>query len=257
MTTKVEKSIDVDAPLRTVYNQWTQFEEFPRFMGGVQQVRQLGDSTLHWVAEIGGVKREWTATILEQVPDERIAWAATEGATNAGAVRFVELGPTRTTVLLTLEYEPEGVVENVGDTLGIVGRQAEGDLERFKAFIEARGAETGQWRGSVDEGAGVGTPGVEAAALSEGDSGKAGVSAKAVAAGAAAAVAGVAAAKALGGDSGSDQPAGETVTPVEPVAVTSPVAAAPVADGTPADSYPDPAMTPDPVLDDDVTRRPL
>jgi len=200
MTTKVEKSIEVDVPVNTAYNQWTQFEEFPRFMGGVEEVRQLDDRRVHWVAEVGGVKREWDATILEQVPDQKVAWAATEGATNAGAVYFRPVGADRTMVRLVMEYEPEGLVEQVGDKLNIVERRAEADLERFKEFIEGRGAETGGWRGSVNEGGAVGTPGVEAAAQSRGDSGKAGVSGKAVAGAAAAAAAvagGVAAAGAM------------------------------------------------------------
>src|SRR4029450_6546238 len=146
MTTKVEKSIQVDVPLSTVYNQWTQFEEFPHFMGGVKEVRQLGDQRLHWVAEIAGVRREWDAAILEQVPDQKVAWAATTGATNAGAVHFQSLGTTRTLVRLSLEYEPEGLVEKVGDFLNVVEKQAEGDLERLKQFIESRRTRTGRAR---------------------------------------------------------------------------------------------------------------
>ena len=207
MTTKVEESIQVDVPVSTAYNQWTQFEDFPHFMGGVKEVRQQGDQRLHWVAEIAGVRREWDAVILEQVPDTKIAWAATSGATNAGAVRFMPAGPASTTVYLTLEYEPEGVVEQAGDKLGIVGRQAKSDLAKFKALIEDEGYESGAWRGTVQTGVGVGTPGVEDAALSRGDSGKAGLSAKTVVAGAAAAVAGVAAAGAAVASkkSGSDE----------------------------------------------------
>ena len=200
---RIEESIDVQVPVETAYNQWTQFEEFPHFMGGISEIRQLDDTRLHWVAEIGGVKRQWEAKILEQVPNEKVAWAATEGATNAGAVYFAPAGEGRTTVRLELEYEPEGVVENVADKVGIVGRRVEADLEKFKSFIEDAGYETGAWRGSVPGT--VGTPGVEAAAASKGDSGAAGVSAKTViagAAGAAAAAAGVAAAaKAKSGDS--------------------------------------------------------
>jgi len=194
MTTKVEKSIQVDVPVSTAYNQWTQFEDFPHFMGGVKEVHQHDDQRLHWTAEIAGVRREWEASILEQVPDQKIAWAATEGATNAGAVRFEPVGAGSTLVFLSLEYEPEGVVEQVGDKLGIVERQVTSDLERFKALVESEGYASGAWRGSINEGLAVGTPGVEAAAGSQGDSGKAGVSAKTVIAGAAAAVAGVAAA---------------------------------------------------------------
>jgi hypothetical protein len=221
MSTKVEKSIQVDVPVTTAYNQWTQFEDFPFFMGGVKEVHQHDDQRLHWMAEIAGVRREWEATILEQVPDQKIAWAATEGATNAGAVRFEPVGPMSTLVYLTLEYEPEGVVEQVGDKLGIVERQVTSDLERFKALIEDEGYATGAWRGSVNEGLGVGTPGVEAAAASRGDSGKAGVSAKTVVAGAAAAVAGVAAAAgaaaAASSKSGQEEQQPEEV--VQPVAV--------------------------------------
>jgi hypothetical protein len=223
MATKVEKSIQVDVPVGTAYNQWTQFEDFPHFMGGVKEVRQLDDRRLHWVAEIAGVRRDWEASILEQVPDQKIAWAATAGATNAGAVRFQPAGPGSTTVYLSLEYEPEGVVEQVGDKLGIVERQVTSDLERFKRLIEDQGYASGAWRGAVNEGVGVGTPGVENAAASQGDSGKAGVSATAVAAGVAAAAAGAAAVAAAVKSSGSsdEQNAPASVTealpPVETV----------------------------------------
>ena len=135
MTTKVEKQILVNVPVSTAYNQWTQFEDFPQFMGGVERVTQLNDDRLEWVAEIAGVRRQWEAKILEQVPDRKIAWAATEGATNAGAVTFEDAGSGQTSVNLSLEYEPEGLVENVGDKLNIVENQAESDLERFKVFI--------------------------------------------------------------------------------------------------------------------------
>lgn len=201
MTTQVEKTITVNLPVSRVYNQWTQFEEFPQFMGGVQEVTQLGDDRLQWVAQIGGVRRQWEARILEQVPDQKIAWAATDGATNAGAVRFRDLGGDQTSVTLVLEYEPEGLVEKVGDKLNIVENQAEADLERFKEFIESEGYATGGWRGSVESAGGVGTPGVEDAAGSRGDSGKAGVSGTVVAAGVGAAAA--AAAAVAGGTRGS------------------------------------------------------
>jgi hypothetical protein len=225
MSTKVEKSIQVDVPVTTAYNQWTQFEDFPHFMGGVKEVHQHGDQRLHWVAEIAGVRREWEAAILEQVPDQKIAWAATGGATNAGAVRFEAAGPASTIVHLSLEYEPEGLVEQAGDKLGIVGRQAKSDLAKFKALIEDEGYESGAWRGSIEHGVGAGTPGVEDASLSRGDSGKAGVSAKGVIAGVAA-VAGVAAAGAAvaASKSGSEteQPPAAPpppVTPPQPVTV--------------------------------------
>jgi uncharacterized membrane protein len=203
MTTSVEKTITVDAPLSMVYNQWTQFEEFPQFMGGVHEVRQLSDKRIHWVAEIAGVRREWDADILEQVPDEKIAWAATEGATNAGSVHFSAADAGQTLVRLSLEYEPEGLVEKAGDQLNIVERQATADLEKFKEFIEARGTETGAWAGLVNEGAGIDNPSVDAAEATRGDSGHAGVSGKALATGAAAAAA-VLAAGALAGKSGHD-----------------------------------------------------
>jgi ribosome-associated toxin RatA of RatAB toxin-antitoxin module len=189
MTTHVEKTVLVNVPVSVAYNQWTQFEEFPHFMGGVTKVTQLGDDRLEWVAEIAGVKRQWEARVVEQVPDRKVAWAATEGATNAGAVTFEDVGGGQTSVHLSLEYEPEGLVEKVGDKLNIVENQAEGDLDRFKAFIESEGYASGAWRGTVNPGAAVGSPGVEEADSSRGDSGKAGVSGKAVA-GVAAAVAG-------------------------------------------------------------------
>lgn len=174
MTTKVQKSVVVDAPLSAVYNQWTQFEDFPRFMDGVEKVTQLADDRLEWVAEIAGVRRQWIAKILEQVPDSKVAWAAVEGATNAGAVTFDEAGPEQTEVHLELEYEPEGFVESVGDRLNIVERQAAGDLERFKEFVESHPRASGAWRGSISEGATVHAPGIKDAASSWGDSGKVG-----------------------------------------------------------------------------------
>jgi uncharacterized membrane protein len=168
----VDKTIEVAVPVRTAYNQWTQFEEFPQFMSGVREVRQLDDRQLHWVADIAGVQREWDAEIIEQVPDEKVAWAATEGATNAGAVFFSPLDPSHTRVRLHLEYEPEGMVERAGDKLNIVARQAQSDLEKFKSYIESRGVETGAWRGAVPGN--VGTPDIEAAEETRGDSGKPG-----------------------------------------------------------------------------------
>jgi len=199
MTTKVEKTLVVDVPVRVAYNQWTQFEEFPKFMGGVSEVKQLSDRRLHWVAEIAGIKRQWDAEILEQVADTKIAWAATEGATNAGAVYFSETGVNRTSVTLSLEYEPEGLVEAVGDKLNVIEKQVEADLERFKKLVESRGYDTGGWRDTVNAGGTSGTPGVDAAAASRGDKGKAGFSRAAKAAGALAAAFGVVAAGALKG----------------------------------------------------------
>jgi uncharacterized membrane protein len=145
----VQESIDIDVPIRTAYNQWTQFEEFPSFMEGVEEVTQEDDKRLHWVAEIAGVRREWQAEITEQHPDERIAWTSTTGMKNAGVVTFHRIDEDRTRVMLQLDVEPDDLVEKVGDALGFVRRRATGDLRRFKEMIESRGTETGEWRGDV------------------------------------------------------------------------------------------------------------
>jgi uncharacterized membrane protein/hemerythrin superfamily protein len=149
-TSTIEQAVDVHVPIRTAYNQWTQFEEFPRFMEGVIEVRQLDDTHLHWKATVGGKEKAWDAVITEQLPDQRIAWTNTTGARNAGVVTFHRLSDNHTRVMLQLDYEPEGLVENVGDMLGVVSRRVRGDLERFKAFIESQGQETGAWRGTVE-----------------------------------------------------------------------------------------------------------
>lgn len=149
----VVESIDVNVPLSTAYNQWTQFEDFPRFMEGVKGVRQLDDKSLEWTAEIAGVERSWRAQIINQIPDRRISWRSTSGTRHNGVVTFEQLGDNRTRVTLEMDVDPEGFVENVGDALGILDRRIEGDLERFKEFIEARGQETGAWRGEVKQGA--------------------------------------------------------------------------------------------------------
>ena len=145
----IEESVEVKVPVSTAYDQWTQFEEFPLFMEGVESVAQLDDTHLHWVAEIAGVRREWDAEIVEQLPDARIAWRATDGADNAGVVTFHRIDDATTKVMLQLDFDPDGFVEKVGDKLGLVSARARGDLVRFKAFIEERGAETGAWRGQV------------------------------------------------------------------------------------------------------------
>jgi uncharacterized membrane protein len=147
----IEKSIDVQVPVRTAYNQWTQFEEFPQFMEGVKEVRQLDDTHLHWVATVGGKTQEWNARITEQTPDQRVAWTAETGSMNAGVVTFHKLDEGQTRVMLQLDYDPEGLVETAGDALGFVSRRVEGDLGRFKEFIEERGRETGSWRGEVKQ----------------------------------------------------------------------------------------------------------
>ncbi|MET3176144.1 UNVERIFIED_ORG: putative membrane protein [Arthrobacter sp. UYCu721] len=152
MSSKVEKRIVVNVPVRTAYNQWTQFEDFPQFMGGVESVTQLSADRLKWVAHIAGVRRQWEATIVEQIPDRRIEWASAEGATNSGVVEFSDAGGNKTELSLTLEYRPEGMVEKVGDLLHVVARQAEHDLKKFKEFIEHEGHATGAWRDSVPTG---------------------------------------------------------------------------------------------------------
>jgi uncharacterized membrane protein len=150
---KIIKSVEVTVPVTTAYNQWTQFEDFPRFMEGVKGVRQLDDKSLEWTAEIAGVERSWCAEIINQIPDRRISWRSTSGTRHNGVVTFEQLGDNRTRVTLEMDVDPEGFVENVGDALGILDRRIEGDLERFKEFIEARGQETGAWRGEVKQGA--------------------------------------------------------------------------------------------------------
>jgi uncharacterized membrane protein len=145
----IEKSIEINVPVKTAYNQWTQFEEFPKFMEGVRQVKQLDDKHLHWKAEIGGKEKEWDAEITEQIPDERIAWRSRGGAKNGGVVTFHRLSDSKSKVMLQMEYDPEGVVEHAGDAAGVVSQRVLGDLERFKRYIESRGQETGAWRGTV------------------------------------------------------------------------------------------------------------
>jgi uncharacterized membrane protein len=149
----LHESIEVQVPVSTAYNQWTQFEDFPRFMAGVKQVKQLDDTHLHWRTEIWGKEKEFDAEITDQVPDQRIAWRSTSGdAPNAGEVRFEPLGPDRTRVLLAMEYEPQGVVENVGDKMGAMTARVQTSVNDFKKFIEKRGQETGGWRGEVHGG---------------------------------------------------------------------------------------------------------
>ena len=149
---RIEKSIEVHCPVRTVYNQWTQFEDFPKFMAGVKEVRQLDDTHVHWHAEVWGKDKEWDAEITEQVPDQRISWKSTSGAINSGTVRFESLGPDVTRVRLALAYEPDGAIENAGDAVGLMSARVQESVEDFKEFIEERGAETGGWRGEVHGG---------------------------------------------------------------------------------------------------------
>jgi uncharacterized membrane protein len=146
---RVEKQIVVDVPVETAYNQWTQFESFPSFMEGVERVIQHGDNTLSWSVTVAGKREDWTAEIVDQTPNTRIAWKSTQGAENAGAVLFVPLEAGRTRVTLTIDAQPDGIVEHIGDAAGFLDRQVQGDLERFKAFIEARRVPTGAWRGEI------------------------------------------------------------------------------------------------------------
>ena len=147
----IEQSIDVRVPVSTAYNQWTQFEEFPKFMDGVERVVQQDDTRLHWVAEIAGQKREWDSKITEQNPDERIAWTSPSGTGNAGVVTFHRLDDVTTRVMLQMEVYPSDWTEKIGDAAGFVRRQVKQDLENFKEFIEGRGVETGSWRGAVNQ----------------------------------------------------------------------------------------------------------
>jgi len=151
MTTRVEKSIMVNVPVSVAYNQWTQFEEFPQFMEGIESVQQLDDTHLLWTAEIGGKQEEWRAEITEQHPDHRVAWKSTEGRENAGVVSFHQIDEDKTRVMVQMDWEPDGAVETVGATVGADSRRVKGDLERFKELIEKRGTESGAWRGEVKQ----------------------------------------------------------------------------------------------------------
>ena len=147
----IEKSVEVNVPRRTAYDQGTQFEEFPRFMDAIESVTQLDDTHLRWVAKVAGVRKEWEAEITQQEPAQRLAWTSTTGAKNAGAVDFHRLDDRTTRITLTMDVEPDGAVETIGDAIGVPGREVEGDLKRFKEFIEQRGAPTGAWRGTVEQ----------------------------------------------------------------------------------------------------------
>ena len=145
----IEQSIELEVPVQTAYNQWTQFQDFPAFMEGVEQVQQIDETQLHWVAEFGGTRHEWDAEITEQLPDERVAWRNTDGKENAGVVTFHKLDDERSRVMVQMDWVPEGIKEKLGDALGISDRRVKGDLERFKDLIESRGSESGAWRGEV------------------------------------------------------------------------------------------------------------
>jgi uncharacterized membrane protein len=146
---RFEEQISVDVPVRVAYDRWTRFEDFPSFMDGVERVEQLDDKTLRWTASVGGQTKSWTAEIVDQTPDTRIAWKSIEGAENAGAVLFAPEGDGRTTVTLRIDAEPDGVVESAGDALGFLQRRVKGDLERFKDLVERTGAGVEGWRGEI------------------------------------------------------------------------------------------------------------
>ena len=147
----IEESIEVEVPVRTAYNQWTQFEEFPKFMEGVEQVQQKDDTHLHWRASIAGQTEEWDAKITEQTPDQRVAWKSTSGKPNAGVVTFHRIGDSQTRVTVQMDWESDGMAEKAGGALGFDSRRVQGDLDRFKEMIEGRGSETGAWRGEVEQ----------------------------------------------------------------------------------------------------------
>ncbi len=157
--TGIEEEIEVAVPVSTAYNQWTQFEEFPRFMAGVDEVRQLDDTLLHWAATVGGKHAEWDAKIIEQEPDRRITWESTDGKQTRGTVMFEEAGPERSRIRLHMSYLPQGLAEKLGSTVGLDNRRVRGDLERFRDLIEAQRVETGAWRGEIKGGAETHEPG--------------------------------------------------------------------------------------------------
>ncbi|WP_426362129.1 SRPBCC family protein [Streptomyces sp. E-08] len=154
----VKESIDIDVPVSSVYNQWTQFEEFPRFMEGVEEVRQTDDRHCHWKTKVAGAEREFDTEIVDQVPDERIAWRSVTGDVDQkGVVTFQQLDDAHTRVSLAMDFEPHGMAETTGDMLGVLDRRVKGDLKRFKGFIEERGAESGGWRGRITPASAGGT----------------------------------------------------------------------------------------------------
>lgn len=149
MQSTVEESIEVDVPISTAYNQWTQFEDMPQFMDSVHEIRQIDDKHLHWKASVAGKEKEWDAEITEQIPEERIAWRSLGGVHNAGVVTFHKISENKTRVMLQMDYDPESFDEKIGDALGFVKMQTKSNLKRFKHLVESRGVETGAWRGTI------------------------------------------------------------------------------------------------------------
>ena len=149
---RIQKEFEISVPVRAAYDQWTQFEEFPRFMDGVEEVVQIDNTHLHWRVSVAGKQKEWDAEITEQVPDRLIAWRSVSGTPNAGQVRFEPIAQDRTRILFAMEYQPETAVEKAGDAVGVLSRKVDKTVEDFKEFIEQRGRETGGWRGEVHHG---------------------------------------------------------------------------------------------------------
>jgi uncharacterized membrane protein len=148
-TSSIEESIEANVPVKTAYNQWTQFEDFPKFMENVLEVKQLDDKHLHWRAKVAGEEKEWDSEITEQVPDMRIAWHSVTGPSHGGVVTFHKISDTATRIMLQMNYEPEGVQEKLGDAMGAMRMEVRRSLERFKDMLEQRGPETGAWRGKI------------------------------------------------------------------------------------------------------------
>lgn len=146
----IEESVDVQVPVRTAYDQWTQFEQFPSFMESVDQVQQEDDKHLRWVASIAGDRREWRAEITEQHPDHRVAWKALDAAGPHGVVTFHKLSDDETRVMVQMDYEPEGAKESLGSALGLDSHSVKRDLNSFKELIEQQGSASGAWRGNVE-----------------------------------------------------------------------------------------------------------
>ena len=151
MDSSIVETIEVNVPVRTAYNQWTQFEEFPQFMASVHEIRQLDDKHLHWKANVAGEEKEWDVEITEQIPDKRIAWRSTSGVPNGGVVTFHKISDNLTRIALQMDYQPEGPLEKLGDAFGAVRMETRGNLQKFKDLLEKRGSETGGWRGSISQ----------------------------------------------------------------------------------------------------------
>ncbi len=148
--TQIIETIDVDVPVTTAYNQWTQFEEFPRFLKHIESITQKNDTMLHWKVNVGGQVREFDAEIAEQHPDERVAWNSTGGEVDhAGVVTFHKLDDSKSRVTVQIDWEPESLLEKIGAAAGAGNRAVKNALEDFKKYIESQGSADGAWRGDV------------------------------------------------------------------------------------------------------------